>query len=72
MGIMRYARVWAYRREIIMKKIDKSYCVLFNAITDAINLLEQNRIISPQTKKSLDILKNAQCKTEDMYINAQQ
>ena len=56
-------------RMFMKKKVDKAYAVLFNAITDAIVLLEQDGHISPQTIKALDILKNAQCKTEDMYIN---
>ena len=46
------------------------YCVLFNAVTIAIKELETSTITTPQTVKALEILKNAQLITEEMYINA--
>ena len=52
------------------KEIDKSYLILFNAITDAIRELERDKVITPQKTKALDILENAQCQTEDIYINS--
>ena len=51
------------------KELDTLYVVLFNAITDAICILEQDAALLPQIRKALDILKEAQCKTEELYIN---
>jgi len=49
----------------------KLYFILFNAITSAINELEQLPITAPYTvTKALAILKNAQQTTEELYISA--
>jgi len=52
------------------KKLDGLYLILFNAITTAIDELEKTEIIPPQTIKALEILKNAQLTTEEMYISS--
>ena len=44
------------------------YLALFNEVTSAIEELEKSGIITPQTTKALEILKNAQIVTEEMYI----
>jgi len=58
---------------IYMKnKLDlKLYLALFNAVTTAIEELEKSEITTPQTVKTLEILKNAQLTTEEMYINSE-
>ena len=52
------------------KNLDELYFLLFNAITSAVNELEESSIITPQISKALEILKTAQQTTEDKYINA--
>ena len=52
------------------KKLDSLYFLLFNAVTSAVKELEQSEITTPQTIKALEILKNAQLTTEEMYINS--
>ena len=53
-------------------KLDlKLYLALFNAVTTAIEELEKSEITTPQTVKTLEILKNAQLTTEEMYINSE-
>jgi len=53
------------------KKLDlKLYLVSFNAITTAIEELEKSAVNTPQTMKALEILKNAQITTEEIYIDA--
>ena len=47
----------------------KMYFALFNAITDAVRVLEADRVITPQATQALKILKDAQCQTEEMYID---
>ena len=49
-------------------KLDRLYLLLFNAITSATDELEKSTIITPQTIKAIEILKNAQISTEEMYI----
>jgi len=44
--------------------------MLFNSITSAINELEKASVMTPQTVKALEILKNAQLATEEIYINS--
>lgn len=44
----------------------KAYTLLFNRITDAINVLQEDE--PKDIYKALEILKNAQCDTEEMYI----
>jgi len=62
--------VGIWKGDVVMrKKVDILYSTLFNAITDAIYLLERDATLSPQTTKALGILKEAQCKTEELYIN---
>jgi len=54
------------------KKLDlKLYFLLFNAITTAIEELEKLIVTTPQTVKVLEILKNAQITTEEMYMNSE-
>ena len=43
----------------------KAYYILFNAITDAINTMETREL-----SEAMAILKLAQLKTEDMYIES--
>jgi len=43
----------------------KAYYILFNAITDAINAMDNREI-----NQASEILKTAQIKTEDMYIES--
>ena len=43
----------------------KMYFTLFNAITDALNLLGKHN-----TEAAIKVLSDAQIKTEEMYINA--
>lgn len=49
----------------------KLYFVLFNAITMAVEELEKSTITTQQTVKTLEILKNAQQTTEEMYISSE-
>ena len=49
-----------------MNKYQEMYYILFNAITDAINQMEDNKFC-----KALEILILAQQKTEEMYITAE-
>ena len=52
------------------KKLDLGlYYVLFNAVTTAVRELEKSTVTTPQTVRALEILKNAQLTTEEMYIN---
>lgn len=44
----------------------KMYAVLFNALTDALEALDGNDCVS-----AVDILKDAQRKTEEIYISAE-
>ena len=43
---------------------EQLYHLLFNSITDALELLEKGNIWDAKT-----LLKNAQCKAEDIYIS---
>ena len=53
------------------KKLDLGlYFVLFNAVTSALEELEKSEILTPQTIKATEILKNAQMTTEEIYINS--
>jgi len=52
------------------KTLGGLYFLLFNAVTSAIEELEQSAVTTPQTVKAIEILKNAQLTTEEMYINA--
>jgi len=45
------------------------YFILFNAITSAVEELEKSPVTTPETIKAIEILKNAQVTTEEMYIN---
>ena len=44
----------------------KAYYILFNAMTDAINAMEQREL-----NEAMAILKNVQIKTENMYIESE-
>ena len=44
----------------------KAYYILFNAITDAVDAMDQREI-----NQAAEILKSAQIKTEDMYIESE-
>ncbi len=57
--------------EVIKLEYEKLYKELFNAITDAINELQKSKVIDTAIEESIQILKKAQCKTEEMYINKQ-
>lgn len=48
---------------------EKAYRKLFNAITDAISELYKSEIVTLELDKSIIILQEAQCKTEEMYLN---
>ena len=52
------------------KTLDGLYLVLFNQVTLAIEELEKTKITAPETIKAIEILKNAQLTTEEMYINS--
>lgn len=45
-----------------MSDYKKLYLILFNAITDALNMIDESKI------KTKTILKSAQKKTEELYI----
>lgn len=47
----------------------KAYNVLFNAMTDAISELYQSNLSTTQLDNGIKILKDAQCKTEDMHLD---
>ena len=46
----------------------RAYTILFNAITDAIYVLVKSKIVTSDVDNGITILKEAQFKTEDMYI----
>ena len=46
-----------------MPNYEKMYYTLFNSITDALRLLEQEK-----TTDAVIVLATAQCKTEEMYM----
>lgn len=46
-----------------------AYKTLFNAITDSIEKIEQSDIITREMEDGIETLKQAQQRTEDMYIN---
>ncbi len=46
----------------------KMYLKLFSAITDALEEIGQSKVISAEIKNAESILKSAQIKTEEMYI----
>lgn len=46
----------------------KAYNILFNAITDAINEIEKSKQVFSEIDKGIFILKEAQCKTEEIYL----
>ena len=48
-----------------MPNYEKMYYTLFNAITDALRLMEENK----NTEASI-VLATAQCQTEEMYMEA--
>lgn len=45
----------------------KAYFLLFNTITDVIEIME-NGVILPNINNAIDKLKSAQITTEEMYI----
>lgn len=45
----------------------KAYFLLFNTITDVIEIME-NGVILPNINNAIDKLKSAQIATEEMYI----
>ncbi len=47
----------------------KAYCVLFNAMSDAIEEIDHSRIITQEMEDGLDILRKAQQITEKMYMD---
>jgi len=51
------------------KKLDGLYFILFNAVTSAVDELEKSPVTTPEIIKALEILKNAQQTTEEMYIS---
>jgi hypothetical protein len=51
------------------KKLDELYFVLFNSVTSAINELNKETWHLEHVMEALKILKDAQIKTEEMYIN---
>lgn len=49
---------------------ESAYKTLFNAMTDALMSLEQERMISPDIEQAKQLLKRAQQTTEDMFIDS--
>lgn len=49
---------------------EAAYKILFNAMTDATTEIEGAKIKSQETAKGLEILKAAQRRTEEMFIEA--
>lgn len=49
---------------------EAAYKILFNAMTDAITEIDGAKIKSQETAKGLEILKAAQRRTEEMFIEA--
>ena len=48
------------------------YYLLFNKITDSIEILEKSPVKCPVMYEVIDILKEAQIETEDIYINGEE
>ena len=49
-----------------MPNYEKMYSTLFNAATDALRLMERGQIM-----EAMAVLIDAQCKTEEMYIDSE-
>lgn len=49
---------------------EAAYKVLFNAVTDAITEIERTKIKSKEMIAGIEILKRAQQKAEDIYIES--
>lgn len=47
----------------------KAYCVLFNAMSDAIDQLNRSKIVTQELEEGVNILKKAQETTEKMYMD---
>lgn len=47
----------------------KAYCVLFNAMSDAIDQFNRSKIVTQELDEGVNILKKAQETTEKMYID---
>lgn len=54
-----------------MESYKKMYFKLFNEITDAIEVLEKSPAKCPAMYQVIDILKNAQIETEEIYIKGE-
>ena len=55
-----------------MADFEKMYYLLFNKITDSIEILEKSPAKCPAMYEVIDILKDAQIETEDIYINGEE
>ena len=49
---------------------ESAYKTLFNAMTDALMSLERERMMSPDIEQAKQLLRRAQQKTEDMFIDS--
>ena len=52
-----------------MANFEKMYYLLFNKITDSVEILEKSPAKCPAMYEVIDILKNAQIETEEIYID---
>ena len=59
------SEIFIKRGGINIMDYQKAYYILFNAMTDAINAMDNREI-----NQAAEILKSAQIKTEDMYIES--
>ena len=61
------------QRGINIMDYQKAYYILFNAMTDAINTIDKLRttVQYREINQAAEILKTAQLKTEDMYIESE-
>lgn len=52
-----------------MANFEKMYYLLFNKITDSVEILEKSPAKCPAIYEVIDLLKNAQIETEEIYID---
>ena len=54
---------------MVERTYEKLYFMLFDEITSAVNEIEQSMVVSIQVLNALQILKQAQRKAEDMFLD---
>ncbi len=54
-----------------METTDKMYSTLFNAITDAVRVIGESKIVTRKISQAVKILKDAQLEAEEIHINMQ-